>query len=408
MSISNKEPKKKLRIAIIGSRGIPAKYGGYETIAQDLGIELVKKGLDVYVTCESHGFRKNPYATYRGVNLVYFPIIESIRNLSDVILYDALSVFWATFNVDVIYMLSYTNIPLLILPKIFQKTLLVNADGIEWKRRKHNSFLRFLLKNFESFSTRIVDSVVVDSHAIGNHFKDNYGVKTLYIPYGIREILPLDSSILIKYNLKPQEYYLIIARLEPENNIDYIINEFKKSGTKKTLVLMAPIKNTSFVRNLLKLKSDKILFVGGIYNPALQRTFRHNCFAYIHGHEVGGTNPSLIEALSCCNIILALDVPFNREVAGDAAFYFTKDSDSLSEKIRFLENKNCDEFVKNRQIAYENYKTKYTVEGMVATSYILFKEAFEYKHSKPKLSETLRRRKSNIFKSFFKYKKLLE
>jgi len=155
--MDRKERDKKIRIAIVGSRGIPAKYGGYETITQDLSIGLVKKGFEIYVTCESKGFKYNPYASFQGVRLVYFPIINSIRNLSDVLLYDALSIFWATFNVDIIYMLSYTNSPLLIFPRMFQKTILINADGLEWKRRKHNRFLRFLLKSFEALSLKIAD-----------------------------------------------------------------------------------------------------------------------------------------------------------------------------------------------------------------------------------------------------------
>lgn len=379
------KPDRKIRVAIVGSVGIPAKYGGYETITQDLSIGLVKKGFEVYVTCQSKGFKRNPYATFQGVNLVYFPIINSIYNLSDFMFYDALSVFWATFNVDIIYMLSYTNSPLLIFPRIFRKTMLVNADGIEWKRRKHNKFLRFLLRSFELLSLKIVDCMVVDSQALGVYYKENYKVTPTYVPYGTKEIAPLDSSNLKKYSLEPKGYYLLIARLEPENNIDLIIDEFKKSTSNKKLVVVAPLKKTSYVKKLLESKSEKILFIGGIYEPKLQRTLRHNCFAYIHGHEVGGTNPTLVEALSCHNVILALDVPFNREVAGEGAFYFTKEPGNLTTKMELLENKTPDQLLEAGKKGYERYIAKYSVEGMVDASAALFKRVFEHKlngHSK--------------------------
>ena len=130
------QSNKKIRIAIVGSRGIPAKYGGYETITQELSIGLVKKGFDITVACESKYLKSNPYAIFHNVRLVYFPIIESIRNISDVILYDGLSVLWATFNVDIIYMLSYTNSPLLIFPRVFRKTVVANADGLRVEKKK--------------------------------------------------------------------------------------------------------------------------------------------------------------------------------------------------------------------------------------------------------------------------------
>jgi glycosyltransferase involved in cell wall biosynthesis len=374
-----KKPERNIRVAIVGSRGIPARYGGYETITQDLSIGLGEKGFKVYVACESTGFKRNPYATFKGVNLVYFPIINSIRNLSDVMLYDALSVFWATFNSDIIYMLSYTNFPVLIFPRLFQKTILVNADGLEWKRRKHSKLLRFLLKSFELLSLKIVDCMVVDSQALGVYYKVNYNVDPSYVPYGTNEIAPLDSSNLRKYNVEPKEYYLLIARLEPENNIDLIIDEFKKSTSKKKLVIVAPLKRTSYVKKLLESKSEKVLFIGGIYEPRLQRTLRHNCFAYIHGHEVGGTNPTLVEALSCHNVILALDVPFNKEVAGDSAFYFTKESGNMASKIELLENKTPDQLLEGGKKGYERYVAKYSVAGMVDGTAALFNRVFDHK-----------------------------
>jgi rhamnosyltransferase len=199
-----------------------------------------------------------------------------------------------------------------------------------------------------------------------------------YVPYGTREIEPLDSEVLRNYPLEKNGYYLLIARLEPENNIDLVIEEFKKSNSKKKLVIVGPLKKTSYVKKLLQSKSERILFLGGIYEPKLQRMLRHNCFAYIHGHEVGGTNPTLVEALSCRNVVVALDVAFNREVAGEGALYFNKDEGDLKKKIDMLENnENTAQLHELRTKGYENYARKYSVKGMIDAYAALFERILE-------------------------------
>jgi glycosyltransferase involved in cell wall biosynthesis len=366
---------RKTRIAIVGSRGIPATYGGYETITQELSIGLVERGFEVYVACESNKLKSNPFANFHNVKLVYFPIINSIRTISDVLTYDALAVLWASFNVDIIYMLSYTNSPLLLFPRLLGKTVVANADGLEWKRRKHSKFLRMLLRSFEALSLKVVNCMVVDSKALGRYFEINYNVPTEYLPYGTREIMPLSSLNLRKYGLETNNYYLVIARLEPENNIDIIIREFNKSNSKKKLVVVGPLKNTPYVKKLLSEKSKKIIFTGGIYEQQVQRMLRHNCFAYIHGHEVGGTNPTLVEALSCRNLTLAFDVPFNKEVAGPNAIYFNKENGNLRDFIDFLEEdvkNNPQKYDEWKQQAYDRYQKKYSISGMVDACAVLF------------------------------------
>jgi rhamnosyltransferase len=369
---------RKIRVAILGSRGIPARYGGYETIAEELSLGLAQKGFDVYVSCESKGFKMKPYGTFKAARLVFFPVINSIRSISEVIVYDALSVFWATFNVDIIYMLAYTSVPTLIFPRIFRKVVVVNVDGLEWRRRKHNKVLRFLLRSFEILNLKIANCIVVDSRTLGAYYEKTYKVKPAYVPYGIKEIKPLDSRALRNHNLEKNGYYLMIARLEPENNIDLVIEEFKKSDSRKKLVIVGPLKKASYITKLLQSRSERILFLGGIYEPKLQRMLRHNCFAYIHGHEVGGTNPTLVEALSCHNVIIALDVAFNREVAGEGAVYFTKNAGDLKKKIEMLENSEfTSQLNELRKKAYENYRSRYGVEDMDDAYEALFERILE-------------------------------
>lgn len=361
----NSKPNGKLKIAILGSRGIPAAYGGFETIAEELGSGLAKRGFEVYVSCESKGLKIKPYASYKGVQLVYFPVVEALRSVSEPFLYDFLSVLWATLRVDVIYMLGYSSIPTLVFPRLLGKTVLVNVDGLEADRRKFNSVLRFFYRSFEKLSSKIADYIIVDSMAIGVYYKANYGVAPVYIPNGgggVREVTPSDPSVLKRYGIKKGDYYLVIARLIPDNNIDLIIEGFKRAHSPKKLVIVGPLEKSNYVKRLLQEKSDNVFFIGGVYDLPLQRALRYNCFAYIHGHEKGGTNPSLVEALSCRSIVLTLDVPFTREVAEDSAIYFKKDADDLKMRINELKIKS---FIGANEKAYEIYQKKYSSEHTI-------------------------------------------
>lgn len=359
--------KRPLRIAILGSRGIPASYSGYETVAEELSSGLLAEGYDVYVSCESNRYRPK-LSTYRGVRLVYFPVIDSIRSISEVAVYDALSVFWASLVADVIYMLAYTSILTLIFPRMLRKVVIVNVDGIEWRRPKFNRLLRFALRSFEILATKIADYIVVDSYTIGRFYQGNYGAASFYVPNGIREIEPASADHLRDYGLDKQGYYLVIARLVPDNNIDLIIEGFKRSASNRKLVIVGRLDRSTrstrkYAARLLREKSDSVVLTGGVYEPSMQRMLRHNCFAYIHGQCMGGTNPSLVEALSCRNLILAIDVPPNREVAEACAIYFKKDPEDLARKIHLLEH--ASDMSEMRNGAYELYARKYTVQHAV-------------------------------------------
>lgn len=252
----------------------------------------------------------------------------------------------------------------LVFPKLLGKPTIVNVDGLECRRRKFNLLLRFLYRFFEIITPKIAEYILVDSLEIGIFYNRTFNVTTVYIPNGIEEIEPLDAKVLRNYHIEKNEYYLVIARLIPDNNIDLIVEGFKRSNSGKKLVIVGPLDTSRYVKELLLQKNEKIVFVGGIYEPRLQRMLRHNCFAYVHGHEMGGVNPSLVEALNCRNVVLALDVPFNRETAENAAIYFKKDPNDLKEKMKTLENGGLDRTTLMEE-AYAIYKRKYTVDIMV-------------------------------------------
>jgi glycosyltransferase involved in cell wall biosynthesis len=237
-------------------------------------------------------------------------------------------------------MLGYASILTLLLPKIFKKTIIVNVDGLEHRRPKFNRVLQFVMLALERMVPKIATYVLADSEMIAVYYRKNYGISPIVVLNGggrVLEFEPYEPSVLRGFNIDERRYYLVIARLEPDNNVKLIVEAFKHSSSELKLAIVGPLTNTRYVKEIRQLKDDRILFLGGIYEPRLQRTLRHYSFAYIHGHEVGGTNPSLLEALSCSNTILALDVPFNRETAGDAAIYFQKNSQDLKRKIHVLE-----------------------------------------------------------------------
>ena len=353
------------KVAILGSRGIPAAYGGFETIAQELGQGLAKEKYEVYVSCESRGLKLKPYKSYNGLMLVYFPVINKLRSVSESFVYDLLSVLWATLRTDVIYMLGYSSVPTLILPKLFGKVVLVNVDGLEAARPKFSPIVRFFYRSFEKIVTKIA-TIVVDSQTIGLYYKHNYGVKPIYIPNGggcTRSVKPLDSEVLKNYSLEKGEYYLYIARLTPDNSIDFIVDTFRHTNSKKKLVVIGPLTKDSFVKQLLENHDERIIFLGGIYEPRLQRALRYYCFAYMHGHQMGGTSVSLVEAMSCRNTILAIDTKSNREVAGDSAIYFKKNADDLKEKIETLER--IQPSIQANDAAYALYQKNYSSDNTV-------------------------------------------
>jgi len=324
-------------MALLGSRGIPAKYGGFEGFVQELAVHLPKSNFEVYVACESSLRKERALVSFPGLNTFYIPVSEKFRILSE-LLYDGISLLWACFkDIDLVCLFGYAAAPLCFLPRMAGKIVTISVDGLEWKRRKFPRIVRVLLRVLERVATLASNFLIADSKAIRAYYEKRYHAKNVvYFPYWAPVVKQADEGLIHKYGIEKNGYYLVVARLEPENNIDLAIEGFKKSKSNKKLIIVGPLIRTKYVKKLLELKNDRIMFVGGIYDRATLDALRLYSFAYIHGHEVGGTNPSLVEALGCGCAVIAFDVSFNKEVAQKAAMYF-KDSDGLAERIRFLE-----------------------------------------------------------------------
>lgn len=308
-----------MKIAIVGSRGIPAKYGGFETFAQELSFRLVSKGIEVEVYCD-HADEK--FTKLNGVNLKYVSCTKTNNPLK----YYYESIRSAEKKNDFIIICGAGG-AIFLFSKIFHKNViyLTNMDGIEYKRKKWSFpkrlFVRFCIWSSVYFS----DFVIADSKSIKQFLLRKYLIKDkriLQIEYGAYLIDNVDVSLIKKFNLEIDSYYLIVSRLEPENNVDMIIKGFLLSNSKYPLIIVGNTLDTKYVNDLLKYKSNNVLFVGGIYNKDELNSLRYCCKAYVHGHSVGGTNPSLLEALGAGNYVIAHDNPFNREVTNNNMIYF--------------------------------------------------------------------------------------
>jgi len=369
------KPQRNFKIAIIGSRGIPAKYGGFETAVEAVAPSLVEMGWNIFVSCEDPKDHSKP-AVYKGVNLFYFPVRPFFRIIYEV-LYDVYSLVKSSVMCHCIYMLGYGAGLFFCIPKIFCKKLVVNVDGLEWKREKFNKLERSILLTSERAAVTFADVIVADSKEIKKYIEERYKKKAVYITNGVNapqfekwDEQKLSGQDFLKENtaLLPNGYWLAVARLEPENNIHVIVQSFLKSNSNKKLVIIGNFSSKKYQRYVLEILEDKnagkrVILAGAIYDLNLLNMLRQNCFAYIHGHSVGGTNPALLEAMSMKNLIIAHDNEFNREVGGQTTLYF-KDVSDLAAKIEEIENK-PDSFAPLKEAAYSRVLSNYSWTDIV-------------------------------------------
>ena len=364
-------------VFIIGSKGIPAKYGGFETFVDKLTELKKSKNIRYHVACMDKNSNEFEYNNARCFN-VNVPNIGSakavyydIKALKDSIKYIEEN------NIEnaIIYILASRIGPFIGYYKKQLKKLgvrlFVNPDGHEWKRAKWNNLIKKYWKLSEKLMVKHADLLICDSINIEKYIKENYkkyNPKTTFIAYGAsveKSKLSDDDAKLLEWykekEVKPNQYYLVVGRFVPENNYETMITEFMRSNTKKDFVLITNVEQNKFYEELkekTKFNEDKrIKFVGTVYDEELIKKIRENAYAYIHGHEVGGTNPSLLEALASTKLNLLLDVGFNKEVGQDGAMYWNKEKGDLSKLIGNVEKLNKDkiqEFSQNAKIRIEN------------------------------------------------------
>ncbi|WP_238902761.1 DUF1972 domain-containing protein [Clostridium sp. YIM B02506] len=344
-------------VFIIGSKGIPANYGGFETFVDKLTEGQKDKEIKYHVSCLSDNDDEFEHNGARCFNVKVLnlgaakAIYYDVKALKKCIAY----IKEMRLEKPVVYILACRIGPFIgkykkQIEKIGGK-LLVNPDGHEWKRGKWNFAIKKYWKISEQLMVKHADLLICDSVNIENYIKEDYSFynpNTTFIAYGAdtkkSQLGDNDETLLSWYNekgIKKKGYYLVVGRFVPENNYEIMITEFMKSNTKKDFVLITNVEKNKFYDKLREKtnfdKDKRIKFVGTVYNQELLKKIRENAYGYLHGHEVGGTNPSLLEALATTDLNILLDVGFNREVGESGAVYFNKDNESLSRLIDSLE-----------------------------------------------------------------------
>ncbi len=340
-------------VFIIGSKGIPAKYGGFEAFLENLTLNQISANIKYHISCRSDNTSVFEHNGARCFN-VKVPGIGSAKAVYyDLAALKACIEFIRKNNITkpVIYVLACRIGPFIGKYKKQVKRLggklYVNPDGNEWKRGKWNWLIRQYWKLSERFMVKHADLLICDSKNIQKYILDKYKKfepQTTFIAYGAYTNGSLledsNSELMVWYKekeIKPKAYYLVVGRFVPENNYETMLKEFMNSGTQKDLVLITDISNNKLYEKLRETtgfeKDNRIKFVGTVYNAQMLKKIRENAYGYIHGHEVGGTNPSLLEALGSTDLNLLFDVSFNREVGGDGAFYWSKKKGSLAKLI---------------------------------------------------------------------------
>ena len=316
-----------MKIGIIGTRGIPNNYGGFEQFAEFLSKGLSEKGHEVYVYNPHHHFSGK---IYQNVHIIHAYDAEPLVGTAGQFIYDLNAIRDSRKrNFDIILQLGYTSSA--IWGKLLPKTLIItNMDGFEWKRSKYNTFTKRFLRFSEKLAVVTSDHLVADHPVVRDYFKNKYSRRVTYIPYGAEIFQNPDSAKLEQLNLNPYQYDLLIARMEPENNIEMILNGVQSSNSERTMILIGDISNEYGKGLLKKFGGDpRIKFAGKIFDKEILDNLRFHSNIYFHGHSVGGTNPSLIEAMACSALICAHRNEFNEYILQDNAYYFSNAEEIL-------------------------------------------------------------------------------
>lgn len=379
-------------VFIVGSKGIPGAYGGYETFVDKLTeYHENSKELKYHVACKANDNNEFEYHNARCFNVKVPNIGPAQAIYYDVMALRKCCKYIKKHNIlnPIVYVLACRIGPF---ARHYQKkiyslggTLYVNPDGHEWKRAKWSSLVRKYWKYSEKKMVKYADLLICDSKNIEKYIKEDYSQfnpKTTFIAYGSEtscsKLADEDKQYtdwLKEKNLKSKGYYLVVGRFVPENNYETMIREFMSSETDKDFALITNVSDKFLEELKVKTgfnKDPRIKFVGTVYNQELLKKIRENAYGYFHGHEVGGTNPSLLEALGSTNLNLLLDVGFNREVAEEAAIYWNKENGNLAKLIEKADN------MSTKEIAEYGIKAKKRIKEAYSWEYIsdMYKKVF--------------------------------
>ncbi len=325
-----------MRIAILGTRGIPASYGGFETFAEHLSTRLVARGHDVTVYCRAH-YVSPRQLEYQGVRLAILPTIR--HKYFDTVVHAFISALHAApKRYDAALICNAANAPFAPLLRWTGTPVAINVDGLEHKRKKWNWFGRNYYMLAERLATILPNVTITDAHVIQDYYLSRYGKTSTMIAYGSEVERRPDREAVRRWRVEPNRYVLYVSRLEPENNAKLVIEAFKKVRTAYRLLVVGDAPYAHDYINDLKARArgdKRIVFTGFVFGQDY-RALQQNAYCYVHATEVGGTHPALLEAMGYGNCVLTLATPENIEAVGDAGIPYADESDLVDKLQRVL------------------------------------------------------------------------
>lgn len=351
-----------MRLAILGTRGIPANYGGFETFAEKLSTRLVARGHEVTVYCRSHYVSRGK-TEHQGVRLKVLPTIK--HKYLDTIAHTFLSALHTVpQRFDAVLICNAANAPFIPILTWTGTPVAINVDGLERKRKKWNWLGRLYYMIGERASVLFATKVVTDARVIQDYYLTQYGASSTMIAYGAEVERRIDPQAIKEFGLESQRYILYVSRLEPENNAAMVIEAFKNVRTDNRLVIVgdAPYAEDykAHLRNLAK-DDPRIIFTGFVFGSGY-KALQQNAYAYVHATEVGGTHPALIEAMGYGNCVLSLATPENVEVIGEAGLPYADPNDLTTKLQSIVDDENFVEQFRNK--AQERIRQQYSWESI--------------------------------------------
>jgi len=331
-----------LRIVMMGIRGVPAAYGGFETAVEEIGRRLVERGHDVTVYCRnSRNPQRNPQRNrHLGMSLVHLPALR--LKVAETLSHTALATIHTVVHrkPDVAFVFNAANAPFLPVLRRRQIPTALHVDGLEWKRDKWGDAGRHYYRWAEGVAVREADALIADADGISDYFRREFNVTTEHLSYGAPILRNIPSARLAEFGLEAGAFHLLVARFEPENHVDVIVDGYHRSSCRLPLVVVgsAPYGSSYIARVEGLARSDsRIHMLGGVWDQELLDQLYAHALTYVHGHSVGGTNPSLLRAMGAATAVIAWDVNFNRDVTGPAGLYFA-DAESLTSLLQEVED----------------------------------------------------------------------
>lgn len=331
-----------MRIAIFGARGVPARWGGWDTIVTELAPRLAAAGHEVTVFTMPRYTSPEVGNRFEGARVVRLPTVYG--KFTETLLHELLSSLYALIQPrqDVYYVLGCRTAWAYLPHRLLRRRVVFNTDGLDWKRRKWGRLARAYLRADYWLARRLASHLVSDSKELQRWYREEYGAESAFLTNGgyVHEVADEERhrAILAELGVEPGSYYLQVCRLEPENNPDVVVREYVASDAADPLLVVGGANyESAWLEQLTATPDPRVRFMGPVYEPERIEALFLGAKAYVHGHEVGGTNPSLVTAMGCGQLVLAHDVPFNREVLGGNGLRWTKEPGSLRACIERVE-----------------------------------------------------------------------